>query len=370
MTRQVGNIGLLVMVLTMILACDNKNRATHFDWQQLPKLPDAVGFAGAFAGVSNGHLLVAGGANFPEGTRSWTGGIKQWSDKVFAFDKQTGSWKVVGALPRPIGYGVSLNWKDRLIVLGGDDQQRHYADAYVLRYQADQLLIDSLPALPAPIANACGALVGDVVYVAGGIHSPTATDVFWALDLGKPEAERQWEVLETWPGAPRMLSVAGTLDGAFYLMSGVSLHETDSLPSRNYLTDAYRYVADKGWQKIADLPHAVAAAPSPAYAGSNQLMVFGGDDGSLAEQNNTLKDEHPGFTTDILRYDLTAESWRREGVVGTDIRPDAAADPNASTWAPVTTPLVVWQDAIVLPVGEVRPGVRTNRILMATLAEK
>ena len=36
-------------------------------WRELPPLPDAHGFAGAYAGVSGGNLIVAGGANFPDG---------------------------------------------------------------------------------------------------------------------------------------------------------------------------------------------------------------------------------------------------------------------------------------------------------------
>ncbi|MCH5720072.1 hypothetical protein [Niabella hibiscisoli] len=41
-------------------------------------------------------------------------------------------------------------------------------------------------------------------------------------------------------------------------------------------------------------------------------------------------------------------------------------NPGASTWAPVTTPLIVWDGKIILPQGEARPGVRTNRVLVAS----
>ena len=42
----------------------------------LPSLPDQHGFAGAFTGVSKGHLLVAGGANFPDAP-PWENGKKK-----------------------------------------------------------------------------------------------------------------------------------------------------------------------------------------------------------------------------------------------------------------------------------------------------
>lgn len=339
-------------------------------WEQAAQVPDPVGFAGAYAGVSNGHLLVAGGANFPEGTRPWSGGVKQWNDKVFVLAEKDGKWKEVGRLPRPMGYGVSLTWEDQVVILGGADQSAHYQDAYLLRYENGRVITDRLPDLPAPNANACGALVDGVIYVAGGLAHPAdtaATHSFWSLDLKIPHTERKWEILQGWPGSPRMLGVAGVIDDAFYLMSGIALQvpEGESLARRTYLTDAYRYAPGSGWQCIADLPHAVAAAPTPAYPTyTGRLLVFGGDDGILGDQAAALRDRHPGFRHDILSYDAGSDSWNEVGEVLTDRQADPENNPHASTWAPVTTPLVAWKGQVVLPMGEVRPGVRTNRVLM------
>ncbi|MGA0846695.1 MAG: galactose oxidase, partial [Luteolibacter sp.] len=73
-------------------------------WKSLPELPDEHGFAGAFAGNSGSSLIVAGGANFPDGA-PWDGGLKIWHDQVFALEKGDSSWSVAGKLPRPLGYG-------------------------------------------------------------------------------------------------------------------------------------------------------------------------------------------------------------------------------------------------------------------------
>lgn len=369
MTKRVGNIWLSVMVFTMIQACENKETVTHFDWQQLQQLPDSVGFAGAYAGVSGRSLIVAGGSNFPEGTRPWSGGVKQWSDQVFVFKEGASEWERVGNLPRPMGYGASVVWRDSIIIIGGADQGQHYADVYAITYAEGELKTSALPSLPAPLANTCGALVGDIIYVAGGLSSPVdtiASNAFFALDLSKPAGERRWEALESWPGTPRMLAVGGTIDDDFYLFSGASLavNPGDSLPTRTYLVDAFRYEPQVGWTKIADLPHAVAAAPSPAFTTRNdEVLVFGGDDGRLAPQVGILKDRHPGFSTDILVYDPTTGSWGTEGTLPIDKQANPEHNPNASTWAPVTTTGVVWNGQYVLPMGEIRPGVRTNRVL-------
>lgn len=364
-----------MMALAMGQGCQ-RAETVHIAWEQAAQVPDAVGFAGAYAGVSNGHFLVAGGANFPEGTRPWSGGIKHWNDKVFVLAEKKGVWKEIGRLPRPMGYGVSLTWQDGIVVLGGADQTQHYQDAYLLRYEDSGLTTERLPDLPEPNANACGALVGDVIYIAGGLSHPTdttAAHTFWSLDLKVPQADRKWEIREEWPGSSRMLSVAGVMDDAFYLMSGVALHvpEGDLLARRTYLNDAYRYTPGSGWQRIADLPHAIAAAAGPAYTTNrDKLLVFGGDDGRLADQSGALQDRHPGFRKDILSYHAGSDVWHTVGEVATDTQPDPENNPNASTWAPVTTPLVVWNGQLVFPMGEVRPGVRTNRVLLATVLTK
>src|ERR1043166_8747887 len=46
------------------VSCASRAEADdRLQWQKLPPIPDAEGFAGAFAGVSGGALIVAGGAN-------------------------------------------------------------------------------------------------------------------------------------------------------------------------------------------------------------------------------------------------------------------------------------------------------------------
>ena len=57
-------------------------------WDRLPDLPDREGFAGVFSGIvkegGEEFLVVAGGANFPEG-RPWEDGKKVYYDTRFMF---------------------------------------------------------------------------------------------------------------------------------------------------------------------------------------------------------------------------------------------------------------------------------------------
>ena len=83
-------------------------------WTRLPDIPDPRGFAGAFAGVQDGKLIVAGGTHFTD-KMPWEGGTKVWYDTVHAFD---GEWKVIGKLPKPNGYGVSITTGQGMLIAG------------------------------------------------------------------------------------------------------------------------------------------------------------------------------------------------------------------------------------------------------------
>lgn len=351
-------------------ACTEAERPPALQWGQAPPIPDSTGFAGSFAGTSGGALLVAGGAHFPGGGAPWTGATKKWTDKIFVLERPEGPWKEGGRLPRSLGYGVSGSWRDALVCVGGSNEAGHYADAFLVRYEGGRIHTQSLPPLPQPLANSCGVLIGDMVYIAGGTAAPdarAAEKIFWSLDLSKQGSELAWKELPSWPGPARMLAVAGALDGAFYLFSGAELVEGQ----RRYLRDAYRYTPSGGWTRIADLPAPVVAAPSPAYAApEGRLLVFGGDDGALTARAADLKEQHPGFSTGILAYDPAADQWTAAGTLPTHRKEDATTRPNGSVWAPVTTSLVLWNGRLVLPGGEVRPATRTPRVLTATINTK
>jgi len=347
----------------------NDSTATYFKWSQLPPVPGGLGFAGAFAGVSNGALLVGGGANFPGGA-PWTGAKKAYYDKIYVLENATSQWKEAGVLPQASGYGVSITWQDALICLGGNNTADFFSSAYIIRYINGKITIENLPAMPRPIANACGTVVNNVLYVAGGIESATDTshNNFWSLDMAAPKDKRAWKVLPPWPGASRMMSVAGAADGNFYLFGGTHVSRAgDSTIQRFFAQDNYKYVPAKGWERLPDLPGPVVAAPTPAYnAGQSHLLLFGGDDGKYFAQNEILKEHHPGFPGTIRAFNTITESWSEMGSVFTDKKPDAVTNPNASTWATVTTPLVVWNGNVIIPTGEARPATRSPRVLMAS----
>lgn len=321
--------------------------AQRLRWAELPPIPGSQGVAGPLVGTHNGALLVAGGANFPE-KKPWEGGTKVWYDSVHVLEKPDGQWRLAGELSRPLGYSVSLSTKQGVACLGGSDAQRHYADCFLLQWGNNALRTTPLPALPKPCANFSGALLGDTIFVAGGLENPAATSTlktFWSLDLSA--SSPTWKVLDPWPGPARMLAVATAQNGSFFLASGTDLSaDPDGKPVRAYLRDAYRYRPGLGWDRIADLPRAAVAAPTPAPAiGQTMFLVLSGDDGTLADFKPPEK--HPGFPKSILAYDSKSNAWQPFGEMPA---------------AHVVTTIAYWRDKFLMPSGEIRPGVRSPAV--------
>ena len=321
--------------------------AEEMHFSQLPPLPDKEGFAGMFAGVSGDALIVAGGAKFPD-KRPWEGGTKLWYDDVWMLARPDAEWKLIGKLPKPLGYGVSVTFGDEIICIGGSNREGHHAECFAMRWKDGQLHTRNLPSLPQPCANMSGALVGDTVLIAGGILKPDAVvaeNSFCSLNLAGEKLE--WQRLPTWPGKERMLAVAGAAAEHFYLFSGAALHaDKEGKPEREWLKDAYRYSPHAGWEKLPDMPRVAVAAPSPAMLiDAHSLMIVSGDDGSkLGFKPET---EHPGFPRTALLFDTNSATWK-----------DAGAVP----FSRATVPTTAWQGSFVIPNGEARPGYRTNEV--------
>jgi cyclically-permuted mutarotase family protein len=417
-----GNFGNVISVALMAGGFAVTHAATtEIKWSQLPPLPPFAGqakqpgVASPFVGVHGDALIVAGGANFPD-KMPWDGGAKVWWDTINVLENATGGthgeatarW-VAGktfTLPRRLGYGVSVSTPEGVVCAGGSDAERCYAEVFLLSWDArtKELRRVTLPSMPEPLANMAGALVGDTLFVAGGQHvmkNATASSAFWALDLSARDrpADFKWQVLPTWPGAPRVLAVAAAQRSSrgeeFFLFSGRV--PQPGQPTK-LLADGYAFdPKTRTWRTLAHVGGGAGRcvmAGTAAAAGENEILIFGGDRGKLfleleahdlavealrrklgagdVAANERVKlereieehlgakrkiyGEHPGFSREVLRYDVSRDAWR---VVT-----------RAPVELPVTTTAVRWGDEVVIPSGEVRPGVRTANIIRVLPARR
>jgi SSS family solute:Na+ symporter len=383
-------------------------------WEELPTLPPSAGqtkqpgVAGPFAGVHGEALIVAGGANFPD-KMPWEGGAKIWWDDIWILERKSdGSARWVTdktfKLPRRIGYGVSVSTADGVVCAGGHDADRCYADVFLLSWdpKAREIRRTELPAMPEPLSFMAGALVGNTLYVAGGQHvmkNAVPSSAFWSLDLsqrGRPH-EFKWTILPTWPGPARVVPVAAgqrSPNGEeFYLFSG---RVQQAGRRTELLRDAFAFdPKTRSWRtlpKIGGGNGASVMAGMAAPIGSDEVLLFGGDRGDLfleleshdlaieearrklanatATERSAIERQieerlaakrkiygsHPGFGREVFAYDTRSNAWR--------VVARSAVEPQVTTFA------VKWGEAIVLPSGEVRPGVRTPKIVRAIPTSK
>ncbi|WP_368887955.1 N-acetylneuraminate epimerase [Proteus columbae] len=118
--------------------------------QKLPNpTPDQQqdGLAGAFAGYSMHTLLVAGGANFPGSQANYAqqhyfahqGLEKTWHKEIYGFINN--QWKVIGELPLPLGYGVTISHDNSLYLIGGETNKGEAVNSVITLTMKDKQLI-------------------------------------------------------------------------------------------------------------------------------------------------------------------------------------------------------------------------------------
>jgi SSS family solute:Na+ symporter len=344
--------------------------AGHVEWEKVAELPSKdgrshPGLAGCFAGHHQDVLLIAGGANFPNGV-PWKGGEKTWYDDIYILQKDGEnhfSWSTAALkLPGQLAYGVSVSTDKGVVCVGGNNQDQCSKEVFRLSYSSNTSTVEmeSLPSLPVPLAHLGGCLLGDMLYVAGGqstMDHPEAGHLFLRLDLSKEGSDDfRWEVLKSWPGPPR----------GFHVMVAQGDGETDCLylfSGRNYgpgkevqmLSDGYKYnpILDE-WSCLTcdeDLHFPVMAGNAIA-SGNQHIVIPNGDDGTLYPD----LDNHPGFSSAGIIYNtITGTLLHDGGLPGEGV---------------VTAPLVEWDGEYYLISGEIRPGVRTPQILQGRFTVK
>jgi cyclically-permuted mutarotase family protein len=350
-----------------------------WNWSVAAELPlppgreKQPGVAGAFAGVSNDVLLIAGGSNFPD-KKPWQGGHKAYLADIYILQKKsdhTFSWYTSTPfhLPEKLAYGSSVTTANGVVCIGGETETGYSNKVFLMQWDHAQqkLMIKDLPSLPVALANACAALIGTTIYVAGGENAQHALKSCFSMDLTQPAG---WNSLPDLPVAMSH-SVAVAQSGCLYVIGGRS--KTASGISDLHGT-VYCYEPDKKkWQQLNPIPDGHLAAANAVPWRKRFILVIAGDNGRLfhrletfnakiaAEKSDSARkllesgklnliDHHPGFCRDVLQYDTKNDRWTRIGKL--------------PGFGPVTTRAVLWDGDIFIPGGEIKPGTRTRDILM------
>ncbi|WP_211211954.1 sodium:solute symporter family transporter [Flexithrix dorotheae] len=385
----------IIFHLFLLMSCckpkvQSINQNNYFTWEEFNNLPPApgqnqqYGLAGMFAGVHNGALILAGGANFPDG-KPWEGGSKKWWDDIYVLEKNGDKYQWYSQkefkLPFSLAYGVSISTKNGLWCIGGNNEKGVQNNAFLIQWDpiSKNIILQDQTSLPFPLANAAGGIIGETIYIAGGETDHNVSTKFLSLNLNKTHAN--WIEQPAWPGKARshalgLVQSNGDND-CFYLLGGRQLQNSGI--SEVYYDGFCFNPTKNSWESLSHLKNKNGelipfSAATGVTFGSNSMFVIGGSNGDLlnklqkyemliskAEKNERVKlieerdiilNQHPGFSKKVYAYQTITNSWRELNSL-----------PNSSQ---VTTQALVWDGEIIIPSGEISPGIRTKVLLKGT----
>lgn len=321
------------------------------------------GVATSFAGVSNGKLIVAGGANFAQKPVT-EGGSKIFYDDIFALVDGT-HWSRKGSLDKPMAHGAAIQMGDSIIFVGGVNSTGRHSDVTLVSYENSALKIGKLPHLPIALEQHGGAAIGRKLYVVGGQTADSVSSALYMLDLSEQNPE--WVKLSNVPFAVMQPVVVGEL-GGLYVWGGFTPSSSDRI---GIVYDyGYKYSPQNdSWSCITGIPSETMVGAAGVSLGGGKIACIGGVNKEIFEQalirryriskndadSEKLKQEdaaymlHPvpwyKFNRNLYVYDTATDSWN------VAISSDSLAKAGAA--------VVVCGDDIFVINGECKPGIRS-----------
>lgn len=314
-------IGIACIGFTLLFSCNGPRMAKPIviNWNKLSEegLQGhlAKGVSATYAAFIDGQLIVAGGANFPD-KLGFEGGAKAFYDEILWYDPANNSWKIIGKLPVPSAYGVSIPIPHGSLWIGGNGSTELLTSCYKvsLRYNRDHtpettametsakmdannavkantvmelnetmgttatVELTPFAPLPMPMDNFAGCAIGSTVYVAGGNVNGTPSNTLYSINVAS--------------------------DSAWVKHNGI-----------NPAADQHARRGDTNWTELPPFPGLPRVQPILVAIQEEEqpyLYLLGGFFGGDAERE-------PAMATDVLRYDPNEQTWEK---VGEQVDPD------------------------------------------------
>lgn len=383
---------IITIIAIVLTGCVTKSsQVVPFEWSETSEIPapvgkkDQPGLAGALTGVSNDHLIIAGGANFPDAL-PWKGGTKVYNSTVYATKKDSNNQLIwiqsSDTLSTPFGYSANVAYQQGFISVGGESSDGPLSSVSYWTWDSEdnKIIQSEYPSLPHAITNASAAILNNKLYAIGGENQTEAFSDVWYLDLN--DKKKGWQKGPQIP-KPTSHSVAivqaGLAGDQLYVVGGRSRQSSG-------ISQLYNQVLkfdskNSRWVEKSRIGNGTnnlpALSAAIAFAEGNYIYVLGGDDGQVFHKIETfakkakeaqselerkellskqyeLAEQHPGFSRDVFQYNTVKDEWKKL---------------NPLPYAPVTTTAVVWAGEIFIPSGEIHPGIRTPKILRAKLSK-
>ena len=361
--------------------------ATECKVTAVASLPSGIhdmhaGVSGAFIGMSGNTLIVAGGSDFP-GLKPWEGGLKKYYDTIYLLTVRDGKYECSISdvtFPVPAGGGCAASDGKTLYCFGGRNEAGPVNAVHAVGVTGGKVHVSQVSVLPEGFVPVSAVFYkGDGCMFVHGTFGGENALYRYALSTGK------WQQMNACPD--RTISEGSSFvyqhngrEDALYLIGGRG-YDSEGL----YLSDAvWEYLPVHGvWNRKTDI--VIDGNPSPLmYSaavpyGSAHIIVAGGDDGAEFLERQAIEDElgkdipdvkrdslmtalaeanigHGGFCNRIFAYHTVTDTWTQIGE--TDLA------------LPVVTAAVLMDGKVVIPSGEIHPGVRTGDILELVISDE
>ena len=326
-----------------------------------------IGTAGVLYGsLGSKYIVVGGGANFPEESVLNGGAKKTYSD-IYMLEDKNGVLEVVEHInwENELGYGASITTENGIYYIGGSSNSEADDDILFITLKDNKLNVEKIGDLPFTLQNGVAVYKDNKLYVITGKQAGKGSNKVYEYDLAAKE-------LAPVPGeASRTQAVAQLLNGNIYVFSG-----GDAIA----YTDGYKYdFANNTWEKVADVALngegiSLLGAVS-VKLNETEMLVIGGfnkavyddavynlgnlKDAALADFRAKYFGADPyefNWNSNILIYNCESNTWKTIGEVPFD--------------APCGEGLILIGNKIYSINGEIKPGIRTDKMYVGTIMAK
>lgn len=245
-------IAFLLIINTILFSCMNRTNNISIDISPLPNISEQIGtiskgISGAYAGMLDRRLILAGGCNFPDEPAA-KGGEKIYYKEILQWDSQ--KWIKIGELPEPMAYGVALPWDDKLLLIAGNNSEKSSNKILSLSIKNDSLQIDTLTTTPFAVNNFAATMANERrLYLFGGVMDGQLSNELWTLDI----PSKTWKRCAALPDRPLQQSQIVFHNEQLYLFGGFDVpNETQNA----YVSQKiWKYTpTDNQWEMVATYP--------------------------------------------------------------------------------------------------------------------
>ena len=182
------------------------------DWEPLPRLPEPNG--GFVCGVANGKVVVVGGTK-------WVGEQKIWLRAVHGFDPAAKQWAKLRDLSQPLAYGTALQRGAAFAWLGGSDGQQPLKAFEVSEGSKTSV---QLPQLPVSMVLAAGGDVAGKYLLVGGTDDAANLAGLQRSVHEVAFVGSNWQVnkMADYPGKPFAVAASAVVGDKLFVFGGMN----------------------------------------------------------------------------------------------------------------------------------------------------